>query len=151
MLVLAILLCLGAANVASRASWHEVEDGVLWIEQNRSVVAAEIAPGTPADRVGLRRGDILLIIDSAPIVAVDDVVAALHRADRNTTLHYTVVRLGEASQPLDVRLAPVPGGAGVLYFVLAAVGTFTLLVGAAVRLRRPRDPATLHFFWIAVA
>src|SRR6185503_17976424 len=38
-----------------------------------------------------------------------------------------------------------------LYFVLAAVGTFTLLVGAAVRLRRPRDPATLHFFWLAVA
>ena len=50
-----------------------------------------------------------------------------------------------------MRLAPIPGGPGVLYFVLAAVGTFTLLVGGAVRLRRPRDPATLHFFWIAVA
>ncbi len=55
------------------------------------------------------------------------------------------------SQPIDVRLAPIPGGPGVLYFVLAAVGTFTLLVGGAVRLRRPRDPATLHFFWIAAA
>ncbi|HVZ23552.1 MAG TPA: ATP-binding protein, partial [Vicinamibacterales bacterium] len=38
-----------------------------------------------------------------------------------------------------------------LYYVLAAVGAFTLLVGGAVRLRRPRDPATLHFFWLAVA
>ena len=26
--------------------------------------------------------------------------------------------------------------------------SFTLLVGGAVRLRRPRDPATLHFFWL---
>ena len=52
---------------------------------------------------------------------------------------------------IDVRLAPVPAGPGALYFVLAAVGTFTLLVGGAVRLRRPRDPATLHFFWLAVA
>ena len=43
LLVLAVLLCLGAANVASRATWREVEDGVLWIEQN-GVVAAEIAP-----------------------------------------------------------------------------------------------------------
>ena len=48
LLVLAVLLCLGAANVASRATWREVEDGVLWIEQN-GVVAAEIAPGTPAE------------------------------------------------------------------------------------------------------
>jgi hypothetical protein len=52
---------------------------------------------------------------------------------------------------VDVHLAPIPGGPGVLYFVLAAVGTFTLLVGGAVRMRRPRDPSTLHFFWIAAA
>ena len=35
--------------------------------------------------------------------------------------------------------------------MLAAVGLFTLLVGAGVRLRRPSDPATLHFFWLSVA
>ena len=33
----------------------------------------------------------------------------------------------------------------------AAVGIFTLLVGAAVRARRPTDQATLHFFWLSVA
>jgi PAS domain S-box-containing protein len=151
LLVLAVLLCLGAANVASRATWHEVEDGVLWIDQNEGVVAADIAPGTPAEHVGLKQGDVLLAIDGAPIEKVDDVVEALHDAGRDATLHYTVVRLGAASQPVDVHLAPIPGGPGVLYFVLAAVGTFTLLVGGAVRMRRPRDPATLHFFWIAVA
>ena len=60
------------------------------------------------------------------------------------------LRLG-TREVLDLRLAPVPNGPGALYFVLAAVGMFTLLVGGAVRLRRPRDPATLHFFWLAVA
>jgi PAS domain S-box-containing protein len=35
--------------------------------------------------------------------------------------------------------------------VLAGVGLFTLLVGASVRLRRPRDQATLHFFWLCIA
>ena len=150
-MVLAVLLCLGAANVALRATWHEVEDGVLWIEQNGDVVAAEIAPGTPAARVGLKPGDILLAIDTAPVAKVADVFEALHGADSSTTLRYSVVRLGPTSQPVEVPLAPVPGGPGALYFVLAAVGTFTLLVGGAVRLRRPRDPATLHFFWIAAA
>ena len=38
-----------------------------------------------------------------------------------------------------------------MYYVLAAVGLFTLLVGTSVRLKRPRDQATLHFFWLCVA
>jgi two-component system, NtrC family, sensor kinase len=149
-LVLGVLLCLGAANIAARATWHEVEDGVLWSEQDGGVVAAEIAPSTPAERVGLKRGDVLLAIDDKAVQTPRDVVAALHRAGRDTTLRYQVLRLG-TNEFVDVHLAPIPSGPGVLYFVLAAVGTFTLLVGGAVRLRRPRDPATLHFFWIAVA
>ena len=151
LLVLAVLLCLGAANVASRATWREVEDGVLWVEQNRSVVAAEIAADTPAAEVGIKRGDLLLTIDGRPVETVQDVVDALHASGKGATLRYELLRLDASRAPVNVRLAPIPGGPGVLYFVLAAVGTFTLLLGGAVRLRRPRDPATLHFFWIAVA
>jgi PAS domain S-box-containing protein len=127
-----------------------VEDGVFWTSRNDAVVAAEIAAGTPAAEVGLQPGDVLLAIDNQPVQDTADVVAALHAAGREATLSYTVLRLG-TSDVIDVRLAPIPGGPGVLYFVLAAVGTFTLLVGGAVRLRRPRDAATLHFFWLAVA
>ena len=144
------LLCLGAANIAARATWHEVEDGVLWREQAEGIVAAEVAPGTPAAAVGLRRGDLLLAIDDRPVQEVADVVAVLHASRSDRTLRYTTLRLG-TREVIDVRVAPVPTGPGALYFVLAAVGIFTLLVGGAVRLRRPRDPATLHFFWLAVA
>jgi hypothetical protein len=49
--------------------------------------------------------------------------------------------------PLDF----VPAGARGLYYVLAGVGIFSLLVGAGVRLRRPDNQATLHFFWLSVA
>jgi two-component system NtrC family sensor kinase len=149
----AALLCLGAANIALRATWQEVEDGVLWTSRAEGVVAAEIAPGSPAEEVGLKRGDILLQIDSTPVQDVEDVVAVMHAAEAQETLRYTVLRQGanETATPVDVRLAPLPGGPGPLYFVLAAVGIFTLLVGGAVRLRRPRDAATLHFFWLAVA
>src|SRR4029077_1829579 len=51
---------------------------------------------------------------------------------------------------IDVALAASPQ-TGSMYYVLAAVGLFTLLVGASVRLKRPRDQATLHFFWLCVA
>jgi two-component system, NtrC family, sensor kinase len=150
LIVLSALLCLGAANIASRATWREVEDGVLWTVGDDGVVAADIAAGTPAEAIGVKRGDVLLAIDNQPVQQVADVVGALHAAGNGATLRYTILRLG-SSDVIDVRLAPLPGGPGVLYFVLAAVGTFTLLVGGAVRLRRPRDAATLHFFWLAVA
>ena len=149
-LVVSALVCLGAANVASRAFWSELEDGVLWTQTDGGVVAAEIAEGTPAAATTLRPGDVLLAIGDRPVRHVSDVVDAVHEATPGAALQYTVARLG-SQDVIDLTLARVPGGAGVLYFVLAAVGTFSLLVGGAVRLRRPRDQATLHFLWLAVA
>ena len=35
--------------------------------------------------------------------------------------------------------------------MLAGVGLFSLFVGTGVRLRRPENQATLHFFWLCVA
>jgi PAS domain S-box-containing protein len=149
-LVVSVLLCLGLANIVARATWREVEDGVLWRQSADGVAAAEIAADSPAADVGLREGDLLLAIDDVPVQQVSDVVAALHAADGDGSARYTVLRLG-SREVVDVRIAPVPNGSGLLYFLLAGVGIFTLLVGGAVRLRRPRDPATLHFFWLAVA
>jgi len=148
--VVSVLLCLGAANIASRAAFLEVEDGVLWASRAEGVVAADIADATPAAAVGIQRGDLLIAINDRPIEDPADVVEILHGAGRGETLRYTVLRLG-SRDVLDVRVAPIPGGPGILYFLLAGVGTFTLLVGGAVRLRRPRDPATLHFLWLSVA
>jgi hypothetical protein len=145
------LLCLGIANITARATWHEVEDGVLWTTGPDGAVVDEVAKRSPAERVGLKRGDLLLAIDDRPIQSAADVLDVLHDAGSDErTLRYTVLRLG-TREVLDLRLAPAPSGPGALYFVLAAVGVFTLLVGGAVRLRRPRDPATLHFFWLSVA
>jgi PAS domain S-box-containing protein len=144
------LLCLGIANVSARATWHAVEDGVLWTTQSEGVVAADIAAGTPAATVGIRRGDLLLAIDDRPVQRMSDVAQMLRTTRAGQTVRYTILRLG-TRDVIDVRVAPVPSGPRALYFLLAAVGIFTLLVGGAVRLRRPRDPATLHFFWLSVA
>ena len=149
-LVVAALLCLGVANILARAGFQEVEDGVLWVQGPEGVVVADIAEGTPAAAVGLTRGDVLLAIDDRPVQTVSDVIGALHAAEAGATARYTVLRLG-AREVIDLRIAPIPNGARPFYFLLASIGIFTLLVGGAVRLRRPRDPATLHFFWLSVA
>jgi two-component system, NtrC family, sensor kinase len=147
--VVAILLVLGLANIAMRAQWHQVEDGVLWQARPEGVTAAEVAASSPAGAAGIARGDVLIAINGSPIESPADVLALESRSTAGTRLSYTIVRLG-AQQAHDIALAPLPRSSP-MYFVLAAVGLFTLLVGASVRLRRPDDQATLHFFWLCVA
>lgn len=148
--VVAVLLWLGIANIAARATFEELEDGVLWRLRPEGVVAVDIATGTPAAAAGVRPGDVLLAVDDRPVETVSDVVDALHAAAPGAMPRYALLRLG-AREVIDVRVAPIPSGTRPFYFLLAGIGIFTLLVGGAVRLRRPRDPATLHFFWLAVA
>jgi two-component system NtrC family sensor kinase len=146
-----VLLCFGALNIAVRATWHKLEDGVLWEARPEGVMAAAVAPHSSAMASGIRGGDLLIAINGSPIETAEDVQRALKQAATSPErLSYTMLRLGQ-HQMLTVQLAPAPGGNPTLYFILAGVGIFTLLVGASVRIRRPNDPATLHFFWLCLA
>ena len=145
-----VLLCFGALNIAIRATSHKLEDGALWESRPEGVTAVELATRGGARAAGIQPGDILVAIDGIAIDTVAGVQGALARATASEKLSYTVLRLGE-QRMLNVEVSPVPGGNPTLYIVGAAIGIFTLLVGASVRLRRPSDPATLHFFWLCLA
>ena len=144
-----VLIVLGLANISTRLRLHEVEDGVLWSARPEGVTAVEVAPDSAAARAGIVPGDVLVAVNGAPVELPADVIAYQHASDVGTRLAYSIVRLGER-QALTVSLAPL-ATPRTMYFVLATVGLFTLLVGASVRLRRPTDQATLHFFWLCVA
>ena len=148
--VVLALLGLGLTNIYVRATWHEVEDGVLWVSRPDGVTAAELADRAPAAAAGVQRGDVLLAIDGRPVESPADVVVSAHAADEASSLTYTLLRLG-SREIVQVRLAPIPQGNSFLYFILSAVGIFTLMVGAWVRLRRPGDQSSLHLFWLTVA
>lgn len=147
--IVAVLTGLGLANVVMRARWHGVEDGVLWGARSQGVTAIDVSVESPATSAGIRPGDVLLAVNGVPIESPADVVEYQHRGTVGTRLSYTLLRVG-SPEALQVLLAE-PARPASMYFVLAAVGIFTLLVGASVRLRRPRDQATLHFFWLCVA
>ena len=148
--VVAALLALGAANIHQRATWSELEDGVLWAIKGEQVTAVEIAADSPAARAGIREGDVVERIDGLDIATPEQVTDLLHRAGPEQRLNYTIVRL-QTQELIPLTVEKIPSGPGTLYFVLAAVGIFSLLVGAGVRLGRPANPATLHFFWLCVA
>ena len=158
-----------AAHDAARRSWRrccccsawptscsgrrcdDVEDGVLWVQRPTGVVAAEVDPAIAGRRAPVSGPATCCWPSTAsPSRRRDDVHALQQRRARGARHTYTLLTLGDA-RVAQVTLAPIPRGVGGLYYVLAAVGIFTLLVGAAVRMRRPRDQATLHFFWLSVA
>jgi two-component system, NtrC family, sensor kinase len=147
--IVLVLVALGVANVAMYSRWHEVEDGVLWETRPEGVTAVDVLQHSAGAAAGIQPGDVLVAVNGVPIESAADVVEYQHRGHEGMRLAYTLLRLG-TRQALQVTLVPAMRG-GSMYFVLATVGLFTLLVGASVRLRRPRDQATLHFFWLCVA
>ena len=114
------------------------------------VVAQEIAVGSAAAKAGVRPGDVLLAIDGQAVGGVEDVVATNHASQEGRTVEYTVLRM-KTQQQLALAVQPIPSSPRALYYMLATVGMFSLLVGASVRLRRPDHQATLHFFWLTIA
>jgi PAS domain S-box-containing protein len=144
------LLALGIANIASRARGPHFEDGVLWASRAEGVTAVEVAPQSAGATAGIQPGDVLIALNGAPVQAVTDVLRYQGQAPEHTNLTYTLLRFGAEQAPREVSLAPAADGSQ-FYYLFSAVGLFTLLVGAAVRLRRPADQATLHFFWVSVA
>jgi PAS domain S-box-containing protein len=148
--VVVALLCLAIANIAVRATWSEMEDGVLWRSQGGGVTAQVVDDGSAAARSGVKAGDVLIAVNGQGIQNEGDLVKLFHAAKNGDRLDYTVLRL-RSKEMLTLAVAPMPTGFRSAYFALAAVGIFALLVGASVRLRRPEHQATLHFFWLCIA
>jgi hypothetical protein len=145
-----VLLCFGALNVAVRATSHKLEDGVLWELRPEGVTAVDVAARGGAMAAGIRPGDVLVAIDGAPVEKVEQVQAALLGATRSTTALLCRTSPGRAAH------AERRGGTGACRQPDAVCRRrrdrhLHLLVGASVRLRRPHDPATLHFFWLCMA
>ncbi len=148
--VVACLLALASLNISLRFAWNEVEDGVLWTAGPQGVVAAEVLPQGPGQRAGVRAGDVLLAVNGRAVEQATDVLDVLHAGHAGQAVRYTLLQEG-ARQVRELALVPVPQGRRGLYFVLSAVAIFTLLVGLGVRLKRPNELATLHFFWLCAA
>src|SRR5215831_21179851 len=123
--IAAVLVCLAMLNMVSVRSWHgEPEDGVFWDTEGlngTNVIAKDIAKASAAERAGLLRGDMLLLLDGREVKSVQDVEAVLHSAADGRTLVYVVTRQS-AEQPVSITLQPMPLTQFGLYYSLAAVG-----------------------------
>jgi len=63
------LSSLGVYNIVLKATWTLLDDGVFWRESQQGVLAGRVAAGGPADRAGVRMGDILLGVDGEEVLS----------------------------------------------------------------------------------
>ncbi len=141
----AVLLGLSTLNIQRKSEFRQLEDGVFWSSDDGRIVAKRVDPDGPGARAGLEKGDVLVLLDDQPVEKPDDVRRALEAAAVGDRIAYQIVR-EERRQALSIQVAPLPSGNVSVYYFIAAVGVFSLLVGTGVYVRRRGVEATAHFY-----
>ncbi|MEZ4867066.1 MAG: trypsin-like peptidase domain-containing protein [Caldilineaceae bacterium] len=66
-------------------------------KETQGVVVADVAAGSPAAKVGLQRGDVIIQVDGAPVTGDSDLAQIVHNHKPGDTLSFTVDRQGTTS------------------------------------------------------
>jgi PAS domain S-box-containing protein len=144
-----VLLALAILNLARKSQFELLDDGVYWDETQGRVHARRLDPRGPAARAGLEAGDVLVLIGETPVNVPADVRTILDGAKDGEVLQYQVLRENER-RAISLAVTPLPEGNVPVYYFLAAVGIFSLLVGTFVYVRRRGEAATAHFYTLCL-
>jgi len=135
-------------NFQQQSRFKLPDDGVTWVDRDGSVKALHVTPGSPADRVGVRKDDVVVKIAGAPIqrsIEVSQVLVGVGAWNKAT---YVLRRKGvEFEAPLIIGTALRNYAA--LYWQYA-VGLVYLGVGLFVFFRRGNAPRSLHFYTLCL-
>ncbi len=74
---------------------------------DNGVYVERVTPGSPADQVGLREGDVITAVNDQPVDGVAELVSAIRQADVGETITVTY-RRDEADSTVQVTLSEAP-------------------------------------------
>ena len=141
-----------AINFQQQTRYHLPDDGVTWVDEAGAAgdqpVAVYLTPGSPAQKAGIRQGDVLVSIEGVKIERAIDATEVLARLGAWRKTEYKVLRKNEEI-PANVIIGEADRDSTVLYQY--AVGVVYLAIGLFVYFRRRTAPRALHFFLLCLA
>lgn len=150
LLVIVTVAALVAAgvNFQQQRKFLLPEDGVTWVDRSGGIEALHVNPESPADRAGLRSGDVVRSISGVPLASATDVTRVLVGLGAWRKAEYAIHRAG-----VDIKVPIIIGERtprGSLYS-LYAVGLAYLLLGLFVYFRRGNARKATHFYILCLA
>jgi two-component system, NtrC family, sensor kinase len=145
----AAVVVFGIINFQQRLSFDVPSDGVSWTDSDRGTVAVFVAPNSPAERAGLKPGDVLVSIDGQPVSRAIDIVKRLWTLGIWSQAHYQI-RRQDSSFSTSVVTAAAPKPLSIENY-LRVVGALYLLIGVFIFIRRWNAPRAVHFYTFCLA
>ncbi len=135
-------------NLQQQRRFELPDDGVTWIDGPHGVEALRVAASSPAERSGLRPGDVLHAINGVAVRKALSVPQILFGIGTWKRAEYRVARH-------DIELRPTliiqPVARNPLIYYLYIVGLLHLLIGLYVFFRREGAPKSQHFYLFCLA
>jgi two-component system NtrC family sensor kinase len=131
-------------NFVQREQFDIPDDGVAWLDTASGVQAWKLAPNSPAAKVGIRPGDVLVAINDLPVTTQVQVTKRLWRAGLWSKVSYKLLRNGEEFETPLVT-APAEKPASIENYE-RVVGLLYLFIGIFIFVRRWNAPRAIHFF-----
>ena len=150
---LLILLTVAAAlagllNFQQQRRFELPDDGVIWVDTHFGVEATRVTADGPADKAGIRRGDLLEAINGVDVNRSLRVPQLLSGIGTWKKAEYRIIRRGiELRSTLIVE----PAERNPVLYYLYALGFLYLLIGLYVFYRREGAPKTQHFYLYCLA
>jgi two-component system NtrC family sensor kinase len=151
-----LLLALFTVAAAVFASFNFIQennyqlptDGVWWVEASGGLQAQRVLANGPAQRAGIKTGDLLVQAEDHPVPRYASLVREMVRTGAFGTIHYTVIRSGLKLPEVPVNLDAVDRGNNQGFRLIALI---YLGIGLYVLFRRWTAPHATHFYIFCLA
>src|ERR1700733_7925974 len=123
-------------------------DGVWWAEAQGGLQAQRVLANSPAERAGIKAGDLLIQANDRPLPRYASLVREMVHTGAYGTIHYTLIRSGIKLPEVPLILDPLDRSNNQGYRLIALI---YLGIGLYVLLRRWTAPHSTHFYIFCLA
>ena len=147
---------LAGLNISRESSYEHPSDGIWWVEAQYGLRAEHVPAGSPGERAGIRKGDILLAINDHSTVRFANHEREIQRSGNWSHAAYSI------SRPIDSHVANPQNFASFLitvylepedrsiYQPFRLMALVYLCIGLYVLFRRWTAPKSTHFFFFCL-